>query len=207
MACAKFRLKLEEYMSKYKPFAEYLQNVNENSLHFTFADVERILGFSLPPAARKYPAWWANSRTKDSHTWAHLWIKTGWECDKYSLSAEWVTFKKTEYYSVDDIKAQEGYEYDAKIILRKRNAALALARKVQDGYICQACGYHLQVNGAYVIEVHHIDPLSITKERETKISKLVSLCPNCHRIAHLRSTPYSVDEIKTILKTSIPTTL
>ncbi|MBK8569876.1 MAG: HNH endonuclease [Nitrosomonadales bacterium] len=51
---------------------------------------------------------------------------------------------------------------------------------------------------SYVIEVHHLEPLSATGERETKIEMLISLCPTCHRIAHLRSTPYSVEEIKGI---------
>jgi 5-methylcytosine-specific restriction protein A len=66
---------------------------------------------------------------------------------------------------------------------------------VRDDFTCQACGFRLELNGRYVIEVHHVDPLS-SGERESSLGDLVSLCPTCHRIAHLRSLPYSVEEIR-----------
>ena len=188
--------------SKYEPLAKHLESLCKNEVRLSFDEIEDILGEELPNSARVHHAWWANSRTDDSHTWAHLWLQTGWERTEFSLSQEWVNFRRIAYYEISDEKAMEGYEYDTKIILRTRNASLAKTRKAQDNFTCQACGYHLRVNESYVIEVHHIDPLSASEERETKISKLVSLCPNCHRIAHLRSIPYSVEEIKSILKIS-----
>ncbi|RVT46821.1 HNH endonuclease [Rubrivivax albus] len=105
-----------------------------------------------------------------------------------------------EYFSPDDERAIEGYKLDRQTFVYGRNAELAEARKRRDGYKCVACGFHLKVGDRYVIECHHTRPLSQTGEREVAIGDLVSLCPTCHRIAHLRSVPYSVAEIAALLK-------
>lgn len=189
-------------MNKYQPLADYLQKTEFLEVKLTFQEIENIIKSKLPFSAKNFPAFWANSKTNDSHTWAHLWLKAGWVRTSYKLSEEWVIFKKTEYYELSDKKALEGYQYDSQVILRTRNAALAKARKIKDDYTCQACGYYHQLNNSHVIEVHHIDPLSASEAVETTLDKLVSLCPNCHRIAHLRSMPYSVNEIKELLNDS-----
>ncbi len=189
-------------MSKYSPLANHLQELAPSEVRLSFAEIERIIGQPLPRSALVYPAWWANSRTNDTHTWSHLWLSAGWERGEYSLPEQWVFFRRIEHYEIGDQKAREGYEYDTTILLRKRNAALAQARRIQDNHTCQACGFHLQVGAAYVIEVHHLEPLSTSGEKETKIQMLVSLCPTCHRIAHLRSTPYTVAEITELVSNS-----
>jgi hypothetical protein len=186
-------------MSKYSPFSEHLQELAEDEVRLSFADIERIIGTTLPRSAQVHHAWWANSRTDDSHIWSHLWLRAGWERGEYSLPERWVTFRRMEHYEVGDLKAREGYEHDAKVLLRTRNVVLAEARKALDNYTCQACGFHLRVCKSYVVEAHHLEPLSASGERETKIEMLVSLCPTCHRIAHLRSRPYAVEEIKDLL--------
>lgn len=183
-------------MSKYASLAGHLQGLAVNEVRLSFADIEGIIGGPLPQSAHVHHAWWANSRTNDSHTWSHLWLRVGWERCEYSLSEQWVVFRKTEYYELDSLKAREGYEFDTKVLLRTRNAALAATRKAQDNYTCQACGFRLQVGKSFVIEAHHLEPLSASGERDTEIEMLTSLCPTCHRIAHLRSRPYTVLEIR-----------
>ena len=186
-------------MNKYKPLADYLHELTTNEARLHFSDVSRIIGAELPRSARLHHAWWANSRTNDSHSWAHQWLAAGWERGEYSLPEEWVVFRRTEHYDANDPRALEGYSYDARVLLRTRNAALAAARKFHDDYTCQACGFRLRVGNSYVIEAHHIEPLSGSEETETTIHMLISLCPTCHRIAHLRSTPYTVTEITQLL--------
>jgi hypothetical protein len=188
----------------YLPLATHLQGqpATVSQVRLSFADIEKLIGSTLPPSARTYQAWWANSRSNDSHSWAHLWLRAGWERREYSISKQWVEFGRTQHYELDDPKAMEGYEYDARVLLRSRNFALACARKQKDGYTCQACSFHLRVGDSYVIEVHHTDPLAARAERETTIHDLVSLCPTCHRIAHLRTRPYSVDEIRKLRHTA-----
>jgi HNH endonuclease len=79
---------------QYKSLADYLSHSVPDHVRLTFHEVEQILGFSLPDSARKYSAWWSNSRTKDSHTWAHLWLDAGWEKESLNLAEKWVTFRR-----------------------------------------------------------------------------------------------------------------
>jgi len=80
--------------SQHKPLPDYLSQSVPDHVRLTFHQVEQILGFSLPDSARKYSAWWANSRTEDSHTWAHLWLDAGWEKNSLNLAEKWVTFRR-----------------------------------------------------------------------------------------------------------------
>ena len=188
-------------MSKYTPLVKHLATLRTDEARFTFPEIEQIIGADLPQSARSYHAWWSNSRTHDSHTWAHEWLKAGWEKSAVNLREGWVTFRRFKFFDVDSIEAHEGYEIDRSILTRSRNSSLVRQRKELDNYTCQACGFQLEVDGCFVIEVHHRDPLSTTGETDTTLEQVVSLCPTCHRIAHLRSTPYSVEEIQEIRST------
>ncbi|MFG0419703.1 HNH endonuclease [Pseudomonas sp. zjy_8] len=75
------------------PLADFLRSQTVNSVVLTFAQIDELVG-GLPPVARNHNAWWANSRTDDSHTWAHLWIEAGWERKSLDLSAEVVVFER-----------------------------------------------------------------------------------------------------------------
>lgn len=86
---------------------------------------------------------------------------------------------------------------------RNRAAAIALF-----GCQCQACGLDFGDRYGEVargfIEVHHTTPLSAL-EADTIIDPardLVPLCPNCHAVAHRQDPPYSVEEIRTMLRRS-----
>lgn len=86
-------------MSKYKPLSDFLKNLDYSIIELTFDDINKILGTDLPNAAYRYPAWWANSRTDDSHTWAHLWIEAGWESRDLNLGQHKVKFERIEAYN------------------------------------------------------------------------------------------------------------
>jgi hypothetical protein len=186
-------------MSKYAPLIDYLQSLGKDEARLSLSNIESALGFELPQSARDHSAWWANSQTQDSHTWAHLWIRSGWATRDVDLKNQFVTFQRLTIYEPDSVEANEGYARDRNVFTRIRNPGIVEERKRQDNYTCQGCGFHLSVESRWVIDVHHCNPLSVTGETTTKLSDLVSLCPTCHRIAHLRSLPYSVDEIKSIL--------
>ncbi|MDF3126422.1 HNH endonuclease [Rheinheimera sp. 1928-s] len=186
-------------MSKYIPLAEYLASQTSDFTQFTFPQIEELLGFNLPNSARLHSAWWANSRTNDSHTWAHLWINSGWEVDSLDINTERVTFRRFEIFEINSDAAIEGYDRDRKILVKHRNSELAKQRKERDNYSCAACGFYLNIEGKWVIEVHHLNPLSITGEVVTSIDDLVCLCPTCHRIAHTKNPPFNVAEINQLL--------
>ncbi|MGJ1004702.1 HNH endonuclease [Eggerthella lenta] len=57
-----------------------------------------------------------------------------------------------------------------------------------------------------VIEVHHLEPLSLSKgEREIDpIKDLVPLCPNCHKMVHRKAgKPYTLEQIRALRRTSL----
>ena len=52
------------------------------------------------------------------------------------------------------------------------------------------------------IHVHHLRPLSEVSESHEidPINDLVPVCPNCHAIIHRRSPPYSIQEMRELIK-------
>jgi hypothetical protein len=99
------------------------------------------------------------------------------------------------HFQIDSQRAIEGYKKDQQLYVAERDRALAAKRKELDGYKCQACGFHFDVSGRHVVECHHLDPISLG-QRETRLEDLISLCPTCHRIAHMREPIYAVAELK-----------
>jgi hypothetical protein len=93
--------------------------------------------------------------------------------------------------------AREGYLQDQTKQFRARNRKTIADRKTQDDYTCQSCKFRLKVRGIYIIDCHHRYPLS-AGERVTTLDDLVCLCPACHRIAHSKKFPLSVDEIQAV---------
>lgn len=80
-------------MGKYLPLAEYLARQEQHSISMDFSTIDQLVG-GLPASARKHPAWWGNSQTEDSHTWAHLWLKAGWRCAHFDLVKQVARFER-----------------------------------------------------------------------------------------------------------------
>ncbi|HEY8331845.1 MAG TPA: hypothetical protein VIO83_11030 [Pseudomonas sp.] len=99
-------------------------------------------------------------------------------------------------YGIEDIRAIEGYEIDKKLTTHGRNAKLVSACKERDDYRCKACRFKLELNEKYVIECHHTKPVALSGEREVSLDELICLYPTCHRIAHTRSEPLTISEIR-----------
>ena len=77
-------------MTKYEPLQRHLQASEEFSLEFSFADIEEILGFTLPASARRYAAWWSNS--DGSHVQAQAWLAAGYETSEVDIPREQLKF-------------------------------------------------------------------------------------------------------------------
>jgi 5-methylcytosine-specific restriction protein A len=77
------------------------------------------------------------------------------------------------------------------------------------GALCKACtldfGVQYGAIGIGMIEVHHIEPVSgIAPDTIVDpATDLVPLCPNCHAVVHRRTPPYSVDEVRGMLRPAI----
>ena len=85
----------------------------------------------------------------------------------------------------------------------RRNRAAALAIH---GYNCKACdldmGERYGPAAAGLIEVHHVTPVSEVGEDYliNPAADLVPLCPNCHSVTHRRHPPFSVEELRAMLR-------
>ena len=85
----------------------------------------------------------------------------------------------------------------------RRNRAAAISIH---GTSCQSCNVEMGQRygrvAAGFIEVHHTTSVSLLKAGYVvdPARDLVPLCPNCHRVAHRRMPPYSVNEIRQMLR-------
>lgn len=79
----------------------------------------------------------------------------------------------------------------------RRNGKLVQQVKVRDQHTCRACGFHFK---NLIVHVHHLDPISERKgESETKQEDLITLCPNCHYLAHYLLRQENNDRYKLLL--------
>jgi HNH endonuclease len=108
-----------------------------------------------------------------------------------------------------DIHSYTATEGNRRLVLhlqRERNPAIVRKKKNQAPSLdCEVCGFSFgQAYGNLAklyCEVHHLVPLSeIEHVTQTRLEDLAILCANCHRVAHLRNPPYTLNEIKSMLK-------
>ena len=93
------------------------------------------------------------------------------------------------------------------IVNRYERDMAARGKAIQHhGAECKVCGFDFQdifgAIGEGFIHVHHTVPLSkVGKSYQVNpIKDLVPVCPNCHAMLHKRIPPYSVEELRNILK-------
>jgi hypothetical protein len=77
-------------LSKYTPLQVYLSGRPDAETAMSFADVEQVLGFSLPPAARRYRAWWSNNPTNSVIT--NAWLGAGFRSAQVDMAGQTLRF-------------------------------------------------------------------------------------------------------------------
>jgi len=87
-------------MSKYQPLTEHLATRSGQFWRASFADLEEILGASLPKTAYASNAWWANSPDK-LHQKA--WLEAGWRVESVDCTSNAVLFHRDGYDPVDEV--------------------------------------------------------------------------------------------------------
>lgn len=88
---------------KYEKLKSHLQSINQDRVTMTFAEIEEILGFSLPNSAYKHRAWWSNT---DSHTQARAWLDAGWKVSIINQGRD-ITFDKISGQAKDEHEIDE----------------------------------------------------------------------------------------------------
>jgi len=91
------------------------------------------------------------------------------------------------------------YERDPKLVSEKRKAAAATG-----DLACEVCGFDFKATygdlGEGYIEVHHTKPVhTLLAGTMTKLDDLALLCANCHRMAHRKRHPLSIEAVRLAL--------
>jgi 5-methylcytosine-specific restriction endonuclease McrA len=117
---------------------------------------------------------------------------------------------RPEYFAAEEVSPEVEYvEGAASRVLvnayeRNRRAREACLRHY--GRSCAACGFNFEVtygeSTAGYIHVHHVIPIAQvgTGYRLHAINDLRPVCPNCHAAIHRREPPFSIEEIKHMLR-------
>jgi superfamily II DNA or RNA helicase len=127
---------------------------------------------------------------------------------------------KEEFLSIiiDESYGERAFAYEQQLLLEgarkeiitniyERNPNARQKCLDHHGYVCGVCNESLdQIYGEiakYIIEVHHIIPLSEIGKQYVidPIKDLIPICPNCHTIIHLKQNPcYTIDEVKKMIR-------
>jgi predicted HNH restriction endonuclease len=98
----------------------------------------------------------------------------------------------------------EGFKREIIHEVATRDRKLVRLAKENYGTICCVCHFNFgEVYGPLgegFIEVHHLNPISGGK-RKSKLSNVVVVCSNCHRMLHRGNKILSIEELKAILQT------
>lgn len=105
--------------SKYYPLFEHLQSCQQEETTLTFAEIEALIGRSLPTSAYTKKNWWSNRDTTGALQ-AGAWVTAGFHVDTIDLEQKIITLRKfkAEY----DIQQKDGeivWRRDAIRALRK----------------------------------------------------------------------------------------
>lgn len=84
----------EKISDKYKGLAEYLYEKWDRKIELTYAQIEEIIGFTLPPTAYNLPqSFWANTET-------HSYAKGSWLAVEYKAKVagdQKIVFERSLY--------------------------------------------------------------------------------------------------------------
>jgi hypothetical protein len=77
---------------KYAPLYERLKETKAREWRIKFSEIEKLLGFELPPSARIHRPWWANQGERGGHSHALAWEMAGWKTSQVDMVEETVRF-------------------------------------------------------------------------------------------------------------------
>lgn len=106
----------------------------------------------------------------------------------------------------EELVFPEGASHEISVSTFERSAAARSSCIARKGIACRVCeldfGRTYGSIGAGFIHVHHTRPLSGGRgvQRHTTINDLEPVCPNCHNMIHRRNPPYSIQELRDIMR-------
>lgn len=80
-----------EHHGKYRSLWQWLVNSPERQVRMSFGEIERILGFPLPPSSRKHAPHWSSYEGSAVVRAIH---DAGWKAENLDLNSQQVTLRK-----------------------------------------------------------------------------------------------------------------
>jgi 5-methylcytosine-specific restriction endonuclease McrA len=105
------------------------------------------------------------------------------------LGKKWkITKPRTEQWRKKQSDAHKHLvgEKNARWLGGRRDYCINFVRQ-RDKNTCQKCGYHNDEFGSLAVDVDHLLPKNRYPELEFDTNNMEVLCPNCHRLKHIRS--------------------
>ncbi len=111
----------------------------------------------------------------------------------------------------ENTRLTEGALYRVVVTAHERNPEARRMCLAHYGMACVVCGFDFKAAYGPIAEdfihVHHIRTLAAIGKEYTvdPVEDLRPVCPNCHSVIHLKSPPYTVEELKAlVIKRSKP---
>jgi hypothetical protein len=82
-------------VAKYDRLSQWLTSLPTDEVSVSFAQLEEVLGFTLPESARTWMSWWENERLP-VRSQCKAWARAGFQTQKLNLERQTVVFAKTE---------------------------------------------------------------------------------------------------------------
>ena len=157
--------------------------------------------------AARFPSVFTITRVKDLSAAARL---IGKSRDSVQALSKAMPVLRPEHVAPEELSSQidfmEGAARPIVVNAYERNRR-ARDRCIQHhGKTCAVCGFSFEARygrtAAGYIQVHHIVPISTLRKkyRLNPITDLRPVCPNCHAVIHRREPPFSIEEVKQMLR-------
>ena len=79
-------------MGKYEPLADHLRDLGYGQVRMKFEEIEKVLGFPLPPSSRNHRAWWSNNPSNNVMT--HAWLDAGYQTEAVDMEQRKLVFHR-----------------------------------------------------------------------------------------------------------------
>jgi len=79
-------------MGKYDALGAYLRQQFGDEVPMSFAEIERLIGFALPPSAYRHRPWWSNNASNSVMT--KVWLDAGFRTAQVDMEAKTLVFKR-----------------------------------------------------------------------------------------------------------------
>lgn len=87
----------------------------------------------------------------------------------------------------------------------RKQAVVRTKKRTASSLACEICGFSFKAtygnDAAEYCEVHHLLPLTNNDDiTKTSVDDLCIICANCHRVIHLNNPPYSLADVRSMIR-------